>query len=60
MKLKLWIISYLAVAAIAAIGVWLDCFSYQVMIVLALTAWIVPEAVAFWSGVQPFRKGQSK
>jgi hypothetical protein len=60
MKLKLWIGSYLAVAAIAAIGVWLDCFDYRLMIVLALIAWIVPEAVVIWSGAKSFRKGQSE
>jgi hypothetical protein len=58
MKLKLWIVGYLAVAAIAAAGLWLDCFSYSLMIVLGLIVWIAPDPAVILS-IRRFRKGQS-
>jgi hypothetical protein len=56
MKLKLWIGGYLAVAAIAAIGVWLDCFTYPLMIVIGLIAWVAPDI----GNLERLLKGQSK
>jgi hypothetical protein len=58
MKLKLWIAGYLAVAAVAIIGVWLDCFSDSLLIVLGLILWIAPDPAVILT-MRRFRKGQS-
>jgi|HubBroStandDraft_6_1064221.scaffolds.fasta_scaffold964261_1 hypothetical protein len=58
MKLKLWIAGYLAVAAVAIIGVWLDCFSYSLLIVLGLILWIAPDPAVILT-IRRFRKGRS-
>jgi hypothetical protein len=58
MKLKLWIAGYLAVAAVAIVGVWLDCFSYSLLIVLGLILWIAPDAAVILT-IRRFRKGRS-
>jgi hypothetical protein len=59
MRLKLWIASYLAVAAVAIVGVWLDCFSYSLLIMLGLILWIAPDPAVILT-IRRFRKGQSQ